>query len=433
MGYTVLQFGEGNFIRAFFDWMLQKIGENAGMEHRVFLVQPLPEGRVDDIVKQGEYHVLLRGYRDGEYREILDTVTVIAGGANPFTPGGRKAMVEAALSPELRVITSNTTEAGIFFEKRAEPHNYPSFLAEVLQKRAAKGLPPLLIIPLELIENNGKNLRECLEKYGKLWNYGRSFFDYLDSCTFYDTLVDRIVPGFPRKESGEIFRRIGREDFHVTAGELFHLFVLQGDRSILEVLPFHKAGLNVVLTDDRLPFFRNRKVRILNGVHTASTPVALLAGVEYVKDFVEDERFSPSLRSLVHDEIVPAFSDDADAHKYGDDVLERFRNPALEHAFRSIALNSVAKSNTRLRPTLEDYFRLFGKLPPVLTGCIAAMTKLYDCGGVKELPGGPMELSDYRQLKGRSLPEMTDSLFPGLDPDLRTALLGRLGELRQGK
>jgi len=119
MGYSVLQFGEGNFIRAFFDWMLQKIGEKAGVEHRVFLVQPLPEGRVEDIVKQGEYHVLLRGYQDGEYREFLDTVTVIAGGANPFTPGGRQAMVEAALSPELRIITSNTTEAGIFFENRA--------------------------------------------------------------------------------------------------------------------------------------------------------------------------------------------------------------------------------------------------------------------------------------------------------------------------
>jgi tagaturonate reductase len=342
-------------------------------------------------------------------------------------------MFEAAMSPDLMVVTSNTTEAGIFFEEKETPHNYPSLLAAALEKRAGAGLPPLSIIPLELIENNGAVLKDCLEKYGRLWNYGPAYFRYLEECAFYDTLVDRIVTGFPAKESAEIFRKIGREDRNVTAGELFHLFVLQGDKSILDILPFHKAGLNAVITGDRLSFYRDRKVRVLNGVHTASVPVALLAGVEYVKDFVEDERFAPRLRSLVHDEIVPAFSDDPEAHQYGNDVLERFRNPALEHSFRSIALNSVAKSNTRLRPTLEGYFEKFGELPPVLTECIAAMTELYDCDGVKELPGGPLELSDYRQLRGRSLEEMTDSFFPGLSPDLRSALLSRLGELRRGK
>ncbi|MPL99226.1 Altronate oxidoreductase [bioreactor metagenome] len=430
MNYTVLQFGEGNFIRAFFDWMLQKIGDATGEEHRVFLVQPIDRGRVEEIAAAGEYHVLLRGYQEGEYREILDPVRVVAGGTNPFTPEGLMAMYEAALSPDLRVVTSNTTEAGIFFEERRTPHNYPSLLAAALEKRAAEGLPPLHVVPLELIENNGAVLKECLEKYGKLWNYGPAYFSYLEGCTFYDTLVDRIVTGFPAKEAAEVFRKIGHEDRNVTAGELFHLFVLQGDKSILDVLPFHKAGLNAVITGDRLSFYRDRKVRVLNGVHTASVPVALLAGVEYVKDFVEDPRFAPRLRSLVHDEIVPAFSDDAEAHQYGDDVLERFRNPALEHAFRSIALNSVAKSNTRLRPTLEGYFGKFGELPPILTECIAAMTELYDCDGVKDLPGGPLELSDHRQLRGRSLAEMTDGFFPGLSPDLRAVLLSRLGELR---
>lgn len=433
MNYTVLQFGEGNFIRAFFDWMLQKIEDTTGEKHTVFLVQPIDRGRVEEIVDAGEYHVLLRGYQEGEYREILDPVRVVAGGCNPFTPEGLKAMLEAAMSPDLRVVTSNTTEAGIFYEEKGVPHNYPSLLAAALEKRAGAGLPPLFIIPLELIENNGAALKDCLEKYGRLWNYGPAYFRYLEACTFYDTLVDRIVTGFPSKESAEVFRKIGREDRNVTAGELFHLFVLQGDKSILDVLPFQKAGLNAVVTGDRLSFYRDRKVRVLNGVHTASVPVALLAGVEYVKDFVEDERFAPRLRSLVHDEIVPAFSDDAEAHQYGDDVLERFRNPALEHAFRSIALNSVAKSNTRLRPTLEGYFEKFGELPPVLTECIAAMTELYDCDGVKELPGGPLELSDFRQLRGRSLGEMTDSFFPGLAPSLRSALLARLGELRESR
>lgn len=433
MRYTVLQFGEGNFIRAFFDWMLQKISAATGEEHKVFLVQPIDKGRVKEIVAAGEYHVLLRGFHDGEYKEILDPVNVIGGGSNPFTAEGLKAMMDAVLSPSLKVVTSNTTEAGIFYEEHPKPHNYPSFLAAALERRAEAGLPSLYIVPLELIENNGRKLRECMEKYGRLWNYGAEFFEYLDSCTFYDTLVDRIVTGFPAKESAALYRKIGREDPNITAGELFHLFVMQGDKTILDVLPFHKAGLNVIVTDDKLSFYRDRKVRVLNGVHTASTPVSLLAGVEYVKNFVEDERFALKLRSLVHDEIVPAFSDDPDAHQYGDDVLERFRNPALEHAFRSIALNSVAKSNTRLRPTLEGYYEKFGELPPVLTECIAAMTDLYDCDGVRELPGGPLELSDFKQLKGRSIPEMIDSFFPGLSSTPRNDLISRLKELREKK
>lgn len=414
---TVLQFGEGNFIRAFFDWMLQEIENSGGGGQRVFLVQPIPEGRVEEIAAAGEYHVLLRGYREGVYEEVLDPVRVVKGGANPFSSGGFDRMMEAALSPDLKVVASNTTEAGIFFEERKEPHNYPSMLAAALDGRAKAGLPPLHILPLELIENNGATLRECLVKYGRLWGLSGEYFGYLEECHFYDTLVDRIVTGFPGKEAKEIFRTLGREDRLITAGELFHLFVIQGDRSILDILPFDKAGLDVVVTSDQLPFYRDRKVRVLNGVHTASVPVALLAGVEYVKDFVEDERFAPELTSLVHEEIVPAFSGDRDAHRYGDDVLERFRNPALEHAFRDISLNSVAKSNTRLRPTLEDYFRKFGSLPPVLAGCIAAMCKLYGQGPVRDLPGGPLDLPDYGQLKGRSVPEMVDSFFPGLaDP-----------------
>ncbi len=142
MNYTVLQFGEGNFIRAFFDWMLQKIGDATGEEHRVFLVQPIDRGRVEEIAAAGEYHVLLRGYQEGEYREILDPVRVVAGGTNPFTPEGLMAMYEAALSPDLRVVTSNTTEAGIFFEERRTPHNYPSLLAAARAERGAGGLAP---------------------------------------------------------------------------------------------------------------------------------------------------------------------------------------------------------------------------------------------------------------------------------------------------
>ncbi len=431
MHYTVMQFGEGNFMRSFFDWMLQRICIATGAEHKVFLVQPIPNGRVKEIVDAGEYHVLLKGFEDGEYKELLEPVSVIAGGANPFVRGGLEAMLAAALSPELRVVTSNTTEAGIFFEERTEPHNFPSLLAAALHARAKKDLPPLHILPMELIENNGETLKTCVGQYGRLRGYEPLFFSYLDSCIFYDTLVDRIVPGFPAKDAPDIFRRLGKEDHNLTMGELFHLFVIQGNAAILDVLPFHKAGLNVIVTADKLPFYRERKVRILNGVHTASAPVSLLAGVEHVKDFVKDERFVPMLRKLVHDEIVPAFSDDPEAHRYGDDVLERFGNPALEHSFRSIALNSVAKSNTRLRPTLEGYFAKFGELPPTLVECIASMCSFYDCDGIRELPHGPFVLADFDQIKGRTVPKMVDSFFPGLDLPLREALIRKLEYARK--
>lgn len=426
MNYTVMQFGEGNFIRSFFDWMLQRIADATGEGHKVFLVQPISNGRVKELVEAGEYRVLLKGFDEGEYKELLEPVSVIAGGANPFERGGMEALLDAALSPDLRVVTSNTTEAGIFFEERMDPHNFPSLLAAVLRARAKKAMSPLHILPLELIENNGATLKRCVEQYGRLWGCEPAFFSYLDSCAFYDTLVDRIVPGFPAKDAPEIFRRLGKEDHNLTMGEFFHLFVIQGDKTILDVLPFHKAGLNVIVTADKLPFYRERKVRILNGVHTASVPVALLAGVELVKDFVKDERFAPMLRKLVHDEIVPAFSDDPEAHRYGDDVLERFSNPALEHSFRSIALNSVAKSNTRLRPTLEGYFEKFGELPTTLVECIAAMISFYDCDGVRELPKGPFVLADFSRIKGRTVPKMVDSFFPGLDLPLRDALIRKL-------
>ena len=431
MNYTVMQFGEGNFIRSFFDWMLQCISDATGEENKVFLVQPISNGKVKEIVEAGEYHVLLKGFEEGEYKELLESVSVIAGGVNPFERGGLEALLNAALSPDLRVVTSNTTEAGIFFEERMEPHNFPSLLTAVLRARAKEGLPPLHILPLELIENNGTTLRRCLEQYGRLWGYESAFFSYLESCAFYDTLVDRIVPGFPAKDVPEIFRRLGKEDHNLTMGELFHLFVIQGDKAILDVLPFHKAGLNVIVTADKLPFYRERKVRILNGVHTASVPVGLLAGVELVKDFVKDERFAPMLRRLVHDEIVPAFSDDQEAHRYGDDVLERFSNPALEHSFRSIALNSVAKSNTRLRPTLEGYFEKFGELPQTLLECIAAMFSFYDCDGVRELPKGPFVLADLPRIKGRTVPKMVDSFFPGLNLPLREALIRKMEYARK--
>ncbi len=426
---TILQFGEGNFIRAFFDWMVQKINEKTGAKNEVFLVQPIPEGRLENILKAGgKYHVLLRGYENGEYKEILDRVEVIKDGVNPFK--NYQKLLKAGKIPELKVVVSNTTEAGIFYRKMEKAENYPSMLTEILYERFKENLPPLYILPLELIENNGDKLKECIIKYAKDWEYPDGFFDYLESCKFYNTLVDRIVPGFPKDIAEEIFKKIGEEDENLTSGELFHLFVIQGDPSIFEILPFDKAGLNVILTDN-LKFYRERKVRILNGCHTSMVPVGLLNGIEYVRDFAEHEKFGKWLYELAHDEIVRAFSDNDETHKYADEVLQRFKNPALKHSLRSIALNSISKMNTRVRPTLEDYYRKFGKLPPRITEGIAHMVELYDCDGIKELPGGPLKLSDFGELKGRDTESIIESFFPGLDEKLKKEVLTSIEEIRK--
>lgn len=425
---TILQFGEGNFLRAFFDWMVQKINESTGAQNEVFLVQPIPQGRVKEILQAGgKYHVLLRGYLNGEYREVIDKVEVIRDGVNPFED--YEKLLKAGRIPELKVVVSNTTEAGIFYKRMEKAENYPSMLTQVLYERFKAGLPPLYILPLELIDNNGDKLKECIVSYAKDWGYPGEFFKYLDECKFYNTLVDRIVPGFPEDVAEEVFKKIGERDPNLTSGEIFHLFVIQGDPSLLEILPFHKANLNVILTDN-LRFYRERKVRILNGSHTSMVPVGLLNGIEYVRDFVEHPKFGKWVKELIHEEIVPALADNEETHKYADDVLERFRNPALKHSLRTIALNSISKVNTRLRPTLEDYYRKFKKLPQRLIEAIAHMAELYTCEeGVKELPKGSFKLSDFEELKGRDLRGIIESFFPGLDEALKREVLSSVEKI----
>lgn len=425
---TILQFGEGNFLRAFFDWMVQKINEATGEKNEVFLVQPIPQGRVKEILEAGgKYHVLLRGYTNGEYKEIIDKVEVIRDGVNPFED--YEKLLEAGKLPELKVVVSNTTEAGIFYRKMEKAENYPSMLTQILYERYKAGLPPLYILPLELIENNGDELKRCIISYARDWGYPEGFFKYLNECKFYNTLVDRIVPGYPEDVATEIFERIGEKDPNLTSGEIFHLFVLQGDPSTFEVLPFERAGLNVILTDN-LKFYRERKVRILNGSHTSMVPVGLLNGIEYVRDFVEHPKFGKWVKELIHEEIVPALAENEETHKYADDVLERFRNPALKHSFRTIALNSISKVNTRLRPTLEDYYRKFGKLPSRLIEAIAHMAELYTCeGGIKELPNGAFQLSDFDELKGKDLASIIESFLPNLEENLKREVLSSVEKI----
>jgi tagaturonate reductase len=425
----ILQFGGGNFLRCFFDWMLQRVSDTTGIEYEVTLAQLTPGEPVFDIAAAKEYHVLLRGYEGTQYVETLDAVRVIK---NAVSPLEKPAEYIEAGCEDISLILSNSTEAGIFFDPAAThnyssaTHNYPSRLAMLLEYRARKHLPPVMIMAMELNDRSGDLLKKTLLQYGQSFAYGMEFFNYIESCSFYNTLVDRIVPGYPADAADRVFEKIGHQDQWLTSGELFHLFVIEGDRKILDVIPFDQAGLNVIVTDDKLDFYHGRKVRILNGAHTASVPVALLNGIENVDVFASHPEYSAWLSEMTHKEICRAMDDSTETHAYADDVLARFKNPALGHSFRSIALNSVAKVNARMRPTLVDYFSKEGCLPPLMTEAIGKMCELYGGSGVVELPGGALELKDFSQIHGLSLSERLESFFPGLSAEIQRALLHEL-------
>jgi tagaturonate reductase len=421
----ILQFGGGNFLRCFFDWMLQKVSDATGREYEVILARLTPGEPVYEIAGAGEYHVMLRGYEGGKYVETLDAVRVIRSAVSPLD--GREEYLSAGCG-DIGLILSNSTEAGIFFDPTArEPHNYPSFLAQLLSERAKRSLPPVALMAMELNERSGDLLKKTLIQYGESLGYGDRYGNYLESCPLYNTLVDRIVPGFPADAADRVFGKIGREDRWLTSGELFHLFVMEGDKKILDLIPFDKAGLNVIVTDGKLDFYHGRKVRILNGAHTASVGAALLAGVENVDAFAAHPEHAVWLSGMVREEICPALDDEPETRQYSDSVLTRFKNPALGHKFRSIALNSVSKADARMSPTIRDYFAKTGQVPPRMTEAAGKLCQLYRRGPIADLPGGPLELRDYPQIRGNSTAELLESFFPSLSSEIRKAMEHAIG------
>lgn len=420
----ILQFGAGNFMRCFLDWMLQKVADKTGREMHVTLAQLLPNEPVDEIVAAGKYGVLMRGYEGGDYKEAYDEVSVIKRAVSPFSDEAE--YIRTGVS-DIDLVVSNSTEAGIFHDPAATaPHNYPSHLAHLLNERAKAGCPPIMIMAMELNDRSGDLLKKTLGLYGKTLGYGDAFASYLASCTFYNTLVDRIVPGYPRDAAERIAQKTGHADKWLTSGELFHLFVIEGDKKILDYIPFTEAGLNVIVTDDKLDHYHDRKVRILNGAHTSSVPVALSAGIENVDEFASHPEWSKWLSSLMHDEIARALDDSKETHAYADEVLARFLNPTLGHKFRSIALNSVAKADARMAPTLRDYIAKFGATPPHMTQAIGKLCEMYSHGAQANFPGGPLDLADAAQIKGTSKAELVASFFPSLDDAARGAITDAL-------
>lgn len=385
----VIQFGEGNFLRAFIDWMIHRLNKQGLFNGKIVLVQPIAEGLADKINEQdGLYTLLLRGLQAGNIVEQKEMITSVSRGINPYTDWA--ACLQCAENPAIEFVVSNTTEAGITYDPSDRPDNKPpaSFPGKLtaylyhrfqyFQGNADRGM---VIIPCELIERNGDQLKDIVLKLAQEWGLPQAFGQWVAAHnTFVNTLVDRVVTGYPRDEVQELEQYLGYHDALLNTGELFHLLVIEGPAELAERLPFAKTGLNVIWTDDMSPY-RTRKVRILNGAHTSSVPVAYLYGLETVKEMMDHPVMGKFIRQVIWEEIVPSIKLDRDMlSEFAKSVIERFENPFIKHYLLSILLNSSSKFKTRNLPSLLEYYQQNGTLPERLVFSLAALITVYKDG-----------------------------------------------------
>ena len=371
----VIQFGEGGFLRGFADWMLQKMTDVGAFDGKVVVVQPIEKGMCDLLTAQDcKYTHLIRGAEGVE----TSVINVISRCVKPYE--NFEAYLSLADIPTVRFILSNTTESGIVFSDTDRPESapdltFPAKLTLLLKRRFEKGLGGFILLPCELIDRNGDNLKKCVLQYADLWNLGTDFQAWIEKeNVFCNTLVDRINTGYPKDETLDL----GYEDKMVNTSEYFHLWVIETDFDIEQELPFSKAGLNVIVTKDKLEMYRTRKVRILNGAHTSLVPYALLSGFDTVKSCMDNDVMREHIRKCVFDEIIPTLDlPREELVDYAENVLTRFSNPYIKHYLSSIALNSVSKFKVRVLPSILEYNKRFGTLPPTLTFAFAKLIDFY--------------------------------------------------------
>ena len=380
----VIQFGEGGFLRGFVDWMLDKMNRAGLFDGSVVVVQPIAEGMCDALTEQDCMYTHLLRSKEGVENAVIDVISRCVKPYDDF-----ESYLSLADIPEMRFIVSNTTEAGITYKESdklesAPDISFPAKLTLLLKRRYDKGLPGFILLPCELIDRNGDKLRECVLSYCRLWNLGDGFAKWVEEENiFTNTLVDRINTGYPKGEDIDL----GYEDRLLNTSESFHLWVIESDRDIERELPFTSAGLNVIFTRDALETYRTRKVRILNGAHTSLVPHALLCGFETVRECVENPEMREQIRKCVFDEIIPTLDLPAEELRaYAADVLERFANPFIKHYLSSIALNSVSKFRVRVLPSILEYRRRLGSLPPTLVFSLGRLIEFYKKGSPKDSP-----------------------------------------------
>lgn len=402
----VIQFGEGNFLRAFADWMIGEMNEKAGFNSSVVVVQPIEQGMAGALNRQDcLYHVNLQGLEKGEKVNSLTMVDVISRALNPYTDF--ETFLKLAEQPEMRFVISNTTEAGIAFDPScklsdAPASSYPGKLTQLLYHRfntfngdKTKGL---IVFPCELIFLNGHRLKKTIDQYIDIWELGEDFKAWFtESCGVYATLVDRIVPGFPRKDIDAIKEKLQYNDNMVVQAEAFHLWVIEAPLSVAEEFPADKAGLNVLFVPSEEPY-HERKVTLLNAPHTVLSPVSWLSGIGIVRDACRHEIIGKYIRKVMFEELAETLDLPKDELiRYGNDVLERFNNPFVDHSVTSIMLNSFPKYRTRDLPGLKTYLKRKGTLPRGLVLGLAGIITYYNSRDVKSEPDDAKEIIELLQ------------------------------------
>ena len=382
----VLQFGEGNFLRAFVDYFIDMMNEKADFNSKVVLCQPIAPGLADMINEQeGLYTLFLRGFENGKKVNDKRVITCVSRCLNPYKD--YDAVLACANNPDLRFIAFNTTEAGITYDPSCSftdvpADSYPGKLTQFLYKRFETfGKEPgkgFVILSCELIDNNGKELEKCVLQYAEKWKLGEEFTSWIkQENIFCSTLVDRIVTGYPRNEAASICEELGYQDNIIDTGEVFGFWVIEGPESLKKELPFEKAGLPVLITDDHKPY-KQRKVRILNGAHTSFVLGAYLAGQDIVRDCMEDEVICGFMNKTIYDEIIPTLTlPREELMSFAASVTERFKNPFIDHALLAISLNSTSKWKARVMPSLKGYIANTGRLPECITASFAFYIAFY--------------------------------------------------------
>lgn len=388
----VVQFGEGNFLRAFVDYMIDIANEKGVFNGNIAIVTPRPTKNLDRFKEQDSiYTVLLRGKENGKVvndSRIITSVTKTIDCADDFDEYMQLANIDS-----VRFIVSNTTEAGIVLDTSDTidglPNTYPGKLTKFLYQRftAFSGAHDkgFIILPVELIDENGKKLKQCVLALADAWNLPEQFKKWVDEDNiFCSTLVDRIVTGFPKGYEDKVYEQLGYEDKIVDIGEPFALWVIESDKDISDELPLDKAGLPVVFTDNHKPY-KERKVRILNGAHTSSVLAGYLYGIDIVRDCMNDKLMGKFIRNVVMDEIAPQVNLPFDEVKaFADSVFERFENPFIDHALLSISLNSVSKWTARVLPSFKDYYKNNGEVPKLMTFSLAALLAFYSSSDLRD-------------------------------------------------
>lgn len=386
MKEKVIQFGTGNFLRGFADYFIDKLNKENLYDGKVVIVSPTDSKQIDVInSQQGKYNLYLRGIENGKEICKRTEIDAIGRGINPYKDFD--SFIALAKNPDFRFIISNTTEAGIAFSyddksDDTPAETFPAKLTQLLYERYKSGLNGFVIFACELIDNNAKELENCVLEYARLWNLGEDFCNWVISNNdFCNTLVDRIVTGYPKENSEQLCAEIGYEDKLLNTAEPYHLWAIEGNYE--SELPFQKAGLNVIWTND-VKAYKKMKVRILNGSHTSLVFPSLLCGIKTVRESLEDKDLNGFLNTCLFDYILPTLGETVENKQFANAVLERFANPYIRHMWQSIALNSVSKFTARVLPTISDYIYKNNAVAKPLAFSLACLLEYYKTNDVTD-------------------------------------------------